>query len=116
MRSAGQGKETLLEILVTGRRNLTPAQQHREIEALIKSKGWFLLEQRMREEVALATNQLASLPSLPADELHWRRGAVWAANKLLQAPHLLKQQIETELALTSHNSPAKAGQKDKPNG
>lgn len=69
------------------------------IRALIASDGWSLLRRRMDQERALFIHQLASANTMSESELHWRRGVLWAAERLLQMPELFLAQLENELIL-----------------
>jgi len=62
-----------------------------------------------------AATLLAQPKPMETEDLHFRRGAMWAGQRLLNAPNDLIQRIESSPAILNLNKttqPAKAG-KDK---
>jgi len=80
------------------------------LEVLAKSRGWAVLRERMERELREAGRQLVSSPSMGIDEIHFRRGAMWAAEQLLNLPDRLIPLLTAEVMIAeSHQSlkPAK---------
>ena len=89
--------------MLCGRRNqtndMTPEQALKLVNDLERSEAWGYIKTVMQDEIILAATSLASQRNLPAQELHYQRGAMWAAQKLLQLPELLKANLEGDLLL-----------------
>jgi len=71
------------------------------INALEKSKGWDYVTQVMREEILLSAQRIGENRKMEMDEIHFQRGAIWAAQRLLQIPERLRLRLENEVALGS---------------
>jgi acyl-CoA reductase-like NAD-dependent aldehyde dehydrogenase len=71
------------------------------INALEKSKGWDYVTQVMREEILLSAQRIGENRKMEIDEIHFQRGAIWAAQRLLQIPERLRLRLENEVALGS---------------
>lgn len=76
---------------------------------LEKSKAWAYMRETMEQEILRAAHDLARRPSMPIDEIHFRRGAMWAATLLVDLPQRLRSQLENELLLRGETTPATAG-------
>lgn len=62
-------------------------------------EGWLFIRQVMQDEVMMAANKLAETPNMSLEELHFRRGAMWAARKLIDIPTLLAAKLENDVAM-----------------
>ena len=82
------------------------------IDALERSKGWSYVAQVMREEILLSAQRIGENRKMEIDEIHFQRGAIWAAQQLLRMPERLRLRIENEVALGS----AKAELKETEHG
>ena len=78
----------------------------REIEEKIKSvkklqesEGWKVVKEIMEQEVVSAAYSLSETPGLSMEEIHYRRGSMWAARKLLDLPTALLMKLENEFAI-----------------
>lgn len=82
------------------------------LESLHKSKGWAILRERMDEELMIALRSLASPAPMAAEDVHFRRGALFAALALVSMPDKLINQLKSEVAfeeaLQSRDPAAKA--------
>ena len=81
------------------------------IESLERSKGWVYVKEVMAQEIMSAAHQIAEHRKMEIEEINFRRGAIWAAQRLLDLPDRLKLRRENEVALNS----AKA-EPEKPHG
>ena len=70
------------------------------LDALKKSKGWQIIEQTMRDEVVAAALAIAQNPTMTEKEVDFRRGAIWAANQLLNLPSNLQRRLQTDQLLS----------------
>ena len=65
-----------------------------------KSDAWTVLEQEMKEAILQAALQLTDQGgNMTNEEIHFRRGAMWAAQKFLDLPSVLVSRLENELLL-----------------
>lgn len=82
------------------------------LEQLHKSNGWAVLRERMDEELMAALRALASPAPMAAEDVHFRRGALFAALALVSMPdkliNNLKSEIAFEEALATRDPAAKA--------
>lgn len=79
---------------------MKPEQKRQAIEQLAKSKGWMVLKQVMEEELVQAAMAIAHSPSMPVDEINFRRGSIWAAERMIDLPERLRMKLESEAALS----------------
>ena len=83
---------------------MTPQQIKADKEALDdlkKSRGWALLSAAIQQDVLNAAYALGENPRMPMDEIHFRRGAIFAAKNLPSALDTLILSRENELLLIS---------------
>ncbi len=71
------------------------------ISDLENSEAWELLRKVMQDEILQAAMQMGEDASMTFDEVNFRRGAIWAANRMLEMPNRLKAKLEAEIALSS---------------
>jgi hypothetical protein len=76
-------------------------QAIRQIDSLMKSKGWAYVKEVMQEEILHAAYQLGNNPEMSSKEIDFRLGAMWASRKLLELPDKLMLKLEAEIALTA---------------
>jgi len=79
---------------------LSNTNQIAALDALKKSKGWQIIEQTMRDEVVAAALAIAQNPTMTEKEVDFRRGAIWAANQLLNLPSNLQRRLQTDQLLS----------------
>lgn len=84
---------------------MKPRQAIKAITDLEASKGWTILRSTMEREVVQAAMAIAQTPNMPLDEINFRRGAIWAAQQLLDLPQRLRLRTEADLALTRDDEP-----------
>jgi hypothetical protein len=87
---------------------LKPEQKIQAIEALSKSKGWMVLKEVMEDELVQAAMAIAHSPSMPVDEINFRRGSIWAAERMLELPSRLRMKLESEAALSDMDKQKKS--------
>lgn len=85
----------------------TPKRDIAALEALLASEGWRIVTRTMREEIERLTVTLASSPVMSEAELHYHRGKIYAAVRLLDVPQALIRLAQTQIML--EETPAKAG-------
>jgi hypothetical protein len=69
------------------------------LQKLLDSPGWTVLKERMEASILQAAYQLVDERSMPPDEIHFRRGAIWAARKFLELPSQVKSILDNELLM-----------------
>ena len=62
-------------------------------------EGWLFIQKVMQDEMMSAANRLADTPNMSIEELHFRRGAMWAARKLIEIPSVLAAKLENDVAM-----------------
>ncbi len=65
----------------------------------MKSKGWQVLNQIMKDEIVSSAMSIADNASMDLQEINFRRGSIWAAKQMLEMPVRLRQKLEAEIAL-----------------
>lgn len=88
-----------------------PTHALRLLAELQASDGWKFLVRVMEDEMVAAARQLATHRAMTMDEIHFRRGAIWAAEQLVNLPGRLVPIFETEAAIQAASA-ASAAQKD----
>ena len=71
----------------------------RAVDDLMKSKGWQVLNQIMKDEIVSSAMSIADNASMDLQEINFRRGSIWAAKQMLEMPVRLRQKLEAEIAL-----------------
>lgn len=78
-----------------------PKEAHKAVTQLVQSKGWEYLHDVMRREITEAALALANAAPMTESEMHFRRGAMWAAVRLIELPDRLLLKLQNEVALSS---------------
>jgi hypothetical protein len=76
---------------------MTPQRKLEELRATKASLGWHLMAEKMREEIVQLALMLARTPGIPAERMDFFRGAIDAAEKLVNLPDALINLVENEL-------------------
>lgn len=76
------------------------------LEELVISRGWSLVREVMHDEIIQAALAIANTPSMTLDEINFRRGAIWAAHRMIDLPARIQGRLSAEISL---NTPATAG-------
>ena len=77
--------------------------QVKAILNLQSSDGWELIKKVMEDEILQAAMQIGENPNMELNEINFRRGAIWAANRMLELPDRLKVKLENEIALSQRD-------------
>jgi hypothetical protein len=83
---------------------MTSKSKIKAIDGLTKSQGWRVLREVMEQEIVQAAMQIAETPTMPLDEINFRRGSIWAAKTMLELPERLRMKLEAEAALGKDDS------------
>ena len=83
-------------------------EELRILHELSESKGWALIQDKMSQEVVAAAFQLGANNGMTIDEIHFRRGAMWAAQKLMQLPETMTTMLENEIILSKDPATAES--------
>lgn len=78
---------------------MTKQEEARVLEELLSSNGWGILQRKMQDEILTAAYQLADNKQLSVDEINFRRGAMWAARRMIELPTNMKMLIDNELLM-----------------
>jgi len=72
-----------------------------ELRKLRASRGWTLIGEAMQADAVSAAFAMADNPNMPDNELHFRRGAIYAARAHLRLLDVLIQTKENEALMAS---------------
>jgi len=81
---------------------MTPRQKLKAIDELMASDGWRVLSEVMQQEIVGAAMGMASSAQMSQDEMHFRRGSIWAANQLAELPGRLHHKFQSEASLSEN--------------
>lgn len=82
-------------------------EAHEQLVDLIQHPGWLYLEAIMQKEIVEAALQIAEPKPYSDQDLDFKRGALWAAKKLIELPARQKQVLENELLMEAAKESAK---------
>lgn len=71
----------------------------REIDKLLKTRGWAVVTEIMEKELVAAAMIIAEDRAMTVDEINFRRGAIWAAKQLVDLPDKLQQRLLGDLLM-----------------
>lgn len=72
--------------------NTVSTHEIQELQRLVASDGWLILKRLLSEDLQQACLALAQ-PGRPAQDIEFRRGAIFAASKLPDLPDQLIEQL-----------------------
>lgn len=78
---------------------MTPKQKREAIENLVKSDGWAVLREEMEKAILLAAYQISDNGAMPIDEVHFRRGSMWAARKFIELPDNVSRILANDILM-----------------
>lgn len=78
---------------------MTPQRKRDAIEEMLKSEGWAALKEEIKNSILQAAYQLADNQNMPLEEVHFRRGSMWAARKFLDLPDSISAILQNEILL-----------------
>ena len=82
---------------------MTPKQKQIAIDAMLKSKGWQVIQEEMEKSILQAAYQLCDGPAMPIEEVHFRRGSMWAARKFVDLPSVVSQVLNNNVLMDAAN-------------
>ena len=72
-----------------------------ELEA---SAGWAHAKATVQDDILRAAYNIAESPNMTLDEINFRRGAMWAARRLLELPAALRLRLENDILMEAASS------------
>lgn len=72
---------------------------HKGVETMKNSRGWVYMREIMEQEIVSAAMGMANNANMPVEEMHFRRGSIWAAKQLLELPEKLLLHLEAQVKL-----------------
>ena len=82
---------------------MTPKQKQVAIDTLLKSKGWQVIQEEMENSILQAAYQLCDGPAMSIEEVHFRRGSMWAARKFVDLPSMVSQVLNNNILMDAAN-------------
>lgn len=82
---------------------MNPTQLAHDVKAvrdLIESRGWAILKEIQEREILEVAKQMGT-PGMTPDQMHYRSGVLWSAQKLLQLPESVLMRLEGDLAMAT---------------
>ena len=83
---------------------MTVKNKIKDIIALSETKGWAHVNEIMQAEILQLALMIARQKEMSAQEIDFNRGAIWAAEKMLNLPEMLIRKLEGELSLDEATS------------
>ena len=81
----------------------------KDLIELSESRGWAKINKVMQDEILTLALSMARTPNMTQQQMDFQRGAIWAAEQLLNVPERLIHKLQGELALDdATNNSAKA--------
>ena len=78
---------------------MNPRQGLKLVKELKESDGWKYLETVMQTEIIQASCAISDVILLALEVYQYRRGAIWAARKLVELPDALQRKLEDEVRM-----------------
>ena len=82
---------------------MTPNEKREAIEDLLKSSGWAVIKEEMQSSILQAAFQLSDNANMPIEEMHFRRGSMWAARKFVELPNSVSALLQNDILLDAAN-------------
>jgi len=82
---------------------MTPKQKQVAIDTMLKSKGWQVIQEEMENSILQAAYQLCDGPAMSIEEVHFRRGSMWAARKFVDLPSMVSQVLSNNILMDAAN-------------
>ena len=76
--------------------------QLKKLVALQKSDGWKIVNEIMKDEILQLALLMARSKEMSQQEMDFNRGAIWAAEQMLNLPTKIIHKLEGEIALEDH--------------
>lgn len=81
---------------------MTNSEKLKELQALRSSRGWVMWQEVLRADIMNAALAMGDNPNMPESEMHFRRGAIYAARSHITALDMLISNLEAEELMTQH--------------
>lgn len=78
---------------------MTLKRKIKTITALAEHDGWRIVHEVMEKEILQLALSMARTTDMTQQQMDFQRGAIWAAEQLLNLPDRLIQKLEGELSL-----------------
>ena len=78
---------------------MKPKDALKAIIELENSSGWAYAKQAMQDDILRAAYNIAESPNMTLEEINFRRGAMWAARRLLELPTALRLRLEKDVLM-----------------
>ena len=75
------------------------------VHDLKNSRGWEILKEVMEQEILSAAMQIGESPTMDINEVNFRRGSIWVANRMLEMPDRMIAKLEASIALNEDDKP-----------
>ena len=82
---------------------MTPKQKQVAIDAMLKSKGWQVIKDEMEKSILQAAYQLCDGSAMTIEDVHFRRGSMWAARKFVDLPSVVSQVLNNNILMDAAN-------------
>jgi hypothetical protein len=105
MLKRGEEEDQLQENILEEEVNMKPKAQLNSLIALSKSEGWQTVNEVMKDEILTLALLMARTKEMSSQEIDFNRGAIWAAEQMLNLPSRLIHKIEGDLALEEVTGP-----------
>lgn len=76
---------------------MTTKSDIKALDNLAGSRGWALIRERMEAEAVQAALMLGDQRDMTEQQIHFQRGAIWAARQLIDVPAKLKALLQSQL-------------------
>ena len=83
---------------------MTIKNKIKDIIDLAESKGWSHVNEVMRQEILQLALSMARTQEMTQQQMDFQRGAIWAAEQLLNLPERLVHNLAGELSLEEATS------------
>lgn len=83
---------------------MNPKARIKALDDLERSKGWQLVKATMEREIVQAAMALATNPTMTEKEIDFRRGAIWAAQQLIDLPARIRLLAATDVAMSQDDN------------
>tara|TARA_B100000212_G_scaffold69943_1_gene49073 strand:+ start:28638 stop:28913 length:276 start_codon:yes stop_codon:yes gene_type:complete len=90
---------------------MTTEAEIKHLKSLASSKGWAEINKVMESEILQLALLMARKPDMTQQQMDFQRGAIWAAEQLLNLPSKLIVKLEGDLTLenTMRQGPSDEG-------
>ena len=84
----------------------------KDLIELSESKGWAKINKVMQDEILTLALSMTRTPNMTQQQMDFQRGAIWAAEQLLNVPERLIHKLQGELALDDATSNSAKAEKE----